>query len=64
MSRSQIVVMDEYGNVIPIDQAYQKGLEYEEKKFTTERISGSIIKAEIVKRSREQTTIVDFTHDE
>jgi len=61
--RTTLIVMDEYGNIIPIEQAQQKGSEYEADKLTTQRISGSIIKDEIIKRSRDSGVIVDFTQD-
>jgi glycerol-3-phosphate cytidylyltransferase-like family protein len=51
--RTKVVVMDENGTIVPIDQAYKRGVEYDLTKMNASRQSGSMIKAEIVRRARE-----------
>jgi len=49
-SDSEIIIMDEYAKVIPLENCYRECLRYEENKFNSDKISGSIIKREIINR--------------
>lgn len=49
-SGTEIIIMDEYANIIPLQKFYEEGLKYEEEKYNPEKISGSIIKKEIIRR--------------
>ena len=46
----RIVLMDEYINIIPFEEGYERSKAYDECKYTHERISGSIIKKRIIDR--------------
>ena len=49
-SQTKLIIMDEYANVIALNNFYQEGLNYETNKFDSHKISGSIIKREIINR--------------
>jgi glycerol-3-phosphate cytidylyltransferase-like family protein len=46
----EIVIMDDRCNIVPIDQAEEKGLEYDNTKFRADRVSGSVHKQTIINR--------------
>lgn len=49
-AETKIIIMDEYANIIPTKKFLEEGLRYEEDKYSPDKISGSIIKKEIIRR--------------